>query len=106
MRCLSDIITIDGMTQSRILSLHDMCLSTTRLRLFFKTACTQQDDFEEAALEVKLEKITLQQVVRLLYEMETTDVPLNVKNLQLRNRSESAALLDATMDISTLRKKS
>jgi len=66
---------------------------------------TQRDDFEETALEIKLEKITLQQVVRLLYEMETVDVPLNVKSLQIRNRTESASLLDVTMDVSTLRKK-
>ncbi|MBN2428942.1 MAG: type II secretion system protein M [Deltaproteobacteria bacterium] len=66
---------------------------------------TEREDFEESSLEIKLEKITLQQVVRLLYEMEAADVPLNVKALQLRNRTESAALLDVTMDISTLRKK-
>ena len=66
---------------------------------------TQRDDFEETSLEIKLEKITLQQVVRLLYEMESADAPLNVKSLQLRNRTESASLLDVTMDVSTLRKK-
>jgi general secretion pathway protein M len=66
---------------------------------------TQQDDFEETSLEVKLEKISLQQVVRLLHEMEAADVPLKVKTLQLRNRAGNASLLDVTLDISTLRKK-
>jgi general secretion pathway protein M len=66
---------------------------------------TQQDDFEETSLEIKLQKISLQQVVRLLYEMEAANVPVNVKTLQLRNRTENASLLDVTMDVSTLRKK-
>lgn len=65
----------------------------------------QQGDFEETSLEVKLEKISLEQVTRLIYAIEAADVSINIKSLQLRNRMPNAALLDVTMDISTLRRK-
>jgi general secretion pathway protein M len=66
---------------------------------------TSQGDYEETALEVKLEKISLQQVVRLIYEIEASEVPLNITTLQIRSRKPNADLLDVTLDISTLRKK-
>ncbi|MEZ4601126.1 MAG: type II secretion system protein GspM [Syntrophotaleaceae bacterium] len=66
---------------------------------------TRQGDYEETALEVKLEKISLQQVVRLIYEIEAAEVPLNITTLQIRSRKPNMELLDVTLDISTLRKK-
>ena len=65
----------------------------------------QRGDFEEISLEVKLEKINLEQVTRLIYEIEAADVPLHINTLQIRSRKPNTALLDVTMDISTLRKK-
>jgi type II secretory pathway component PulM len=66
---------------------------------------TRQGDYEETALEVKLEKINLRQVVRFIYEIEAAEVPLNITTLQIRSRKPNADLLDVTLDISMLRKK-
>jgi hypothetical protein len=49
--------------------------------------------------EVRLEKIRLDQVVRLLYAVDTADALLQVKNLRLKTRFDDRTLFDATMTV-------
>jgi general secretion pathway protein M len=58
-----------------------------------------RETLREESVEVRLEKIRLDQVIRLLYAVDTADALLQVKNLRLRTRFDDRSLFDATMTI-------
>ncbi len=60
-----------------------------------------KEGFREDSVEIKLDKIRLNQLVQLLYELETTDAVLQVKNLRLKTRFEDRTLLDAVLTVSS-----
>jgi general secretion pathway protein M len=59
-----------------------------------------QEGFREESVEVKLEKIRLDQLVRFLYAFEAVDAALEIKNLRIRTRFDNRSLLDAVLTIS------
>lgn len=61
-----------------------------------------KDGFREEAVEIKLEKIQLRQLVQLLYQIESAQAYLQVKNLRLKTRFDDRTLLDATLTVSSL----
>jgi general secretion pathway protein M len=63
-----------------------------------------QNEFIVDSVEVKLEKLTLKQVLELLWGVEGAKTPMQVKNLYLKQRFDDRSLLDATMTISALRR--
>ncbi|MBN1141796.1 MAG: hypothetical protein JXB25_08395, partial [Deltaproteobacteria bacterium] len=65
-----------------------------------------RDGFEETSLEVKLEKITLDQMVRLLFAVENADAFLQVRNLRIKKRPDKSTLLDVTLNVASIKAKS
>jgi len=59
---------------------------------------------QEEVLEAKLERISLEQLLRLLWTIETAPVPMHVRELNLRKRFDDPALLDLTMTVSAMRR--
>lgn len=59
-----------------------------------------REGLREESVEVKLEKIDLDQTVRLLYEIETAEAFLPVKNLRIRTRFDDRSRFDAVLTIS------
>jgi len=55
---------------------------------------------QEESVEIKLEKLNLNQLVRFLYGIESADAYLQVKNMRVRTRFDNPSLLDTTMTIS------
>ncbi len=55
-------------------------------------------------LDIKLERLTLQQVLKLLWEIETAKTPMQIKNLRIKQRFDNQALTDATLTVSVFRK--
>ncbi len=55
-------------------------------------------------LDAKLERLTLEQVLRLLWIIETGPVPMHVREIDLRKRFDDPALLDLTMTITAIRR--
>lgn len=53
----------------------------------------------EESVEIRVEKVRLEQVVRLLYAVENTDALVQVKSLRLRNRFDDKSKLDAVLTI-------
>jgi general secretion pathway protein M len=60
-----------------------------------------QGEVREESVEIKLEKIQLDQMVRLLHAIESADAYLQVKNLRIRTRFDNRALLDVTLTVSS-----
>jgi general secretion pathway protein M len=58
-----------------------------------------RENLVEESVEVRLEKIRLDQVIRLLYAVDTADALLQVKNLRLKTRFDDRTLFDATMTV-------
>jgi general secretion pathway protein M len=56
---------------------------------------------QEESVEIKLEKLRLDQLVHFLYGIESADAYLQVKNLRVRTRFDDRSLFDATMTISS-----
>jgi general secretion pathway protein M len=59
----------------------------------------QLDALSEESLEIKLEKIRLDQLVNLLYATETADTLLKVKSLRSKARFDDPTLLDVVLVI-------
>ena len=62
---------------------------------------TTQDGLREESVEIRLERLRLDQLVRFLYSVETADAYLQVKNLRVRTRFDDRTQLDAVMNVST-----
>jgi general secretion pathway protein M len=63
-----------------------------------------EGDLTVETVEVKLEKIRLDQLVRLLYAAENADALLQVKNLRSKIRFDDPTLLDVVMTVSSFGK--
>jgi general secretion pathway protein M len=60
-----------------------------------------QGDFREESVEIRLDRIRLDQLVRLLYSIESADAYLQVKNLRVRTRFDNRTQLDVVLTISS-----
>jgi general secretion pathway protein M len=63
-----------------------------------------RNEFTVDAVEIKLEKLTLKQLLELLLGIEEAATPMQVKNLYLKQRFDDRSLLDATMTVTALRR--
>lgn len=57
-------------------------------------------EFKEESVEIKLERLTLEQLVQLLYGLEEGEAALDVKNMRLKTRFEDRSLFDMTASVS------
>jgi len=69
-------------------------------------AKAQLDELAEESLEIKLEKIRLDQLVKLLYATETADTLLKIKSLRSKARFDDPTLLDVVLVIAAYGKAS
>ncbi len=56
------------------------------------------------AVEIKLEKLTLRQLLEFLLGIEEAATPMQVKNLYLKQRFDNRSLLDASLTVTALRR--
>jgi len=63
-----------------------------------------RNEFTIDSVQIKLEKLTLKQVLELLLGVEQADTPVQVKGLYLKQRFDDRSLLDATMTVTALRR--
>lgn len=60
--------------------------------------------FDESSVEVRISKITLQQLINFLYSIEyDKDKLLRVKDLRIKTRFDNKQLLDVSFQVSTFR---
>lgn len=59
-----------------------------------------QDGYQENSVEIKLEKIRLDQLVRMLYDIQNADAFLQVKNMRVKTRFDDRTLLDVVLTVS------
>lgn len=64
------------------------------------------EGFREEAVEVKLEKIRLNQLVQLLFVADTAPAPMLVKALRIKPRFDDRNLLDVTITFASYRRSS
>lgn len=62
-----------------------------------------QGQFIRDAVEVKLEKLSLQQLLELLSGVEGVTAPMQIEKLYIKQRFDDRSLLDASMTITGLR---
>ncbi len=60
--------------------------------------------YDEASVEIKLEKITLKQLVNFLYSVESPQDLVRVKRLSVRKSSEDPQYLSAVIQVATFEK--
>ncbi len=58
------------------------------------------ETYKESSVEMKLESITLQQLVNYLYQVERSSQPIRIKRLNIAKKKEKA-YLDVTLQAST-----
>ena len=56
------------------------------------------------SVEIKLEKLTLRQLLEFLLGIEEATTPMQVKNLYLKQRFDDRSLLDASLTVTALRR--
>lgn len=57
-------------------------------------------NFRESSIEVKIERVVLEQIMRYLHLTESSDYPLRVKTLHLKSRYDDPGLMDASVVVS------
>jgi general secretion pathway protein M len=57
-------------------------------------------------LDIKLEKLSLEQTLQLLWQVESTPSQMQVKNFRIKQRFDNASQLDLTMTVSVYSKSS
>lgn len=65
-----------------------------------------QGDIRVDNLDIKLEKLSLEQVLQLLWKVEAPATQMQVKNFRIKQRFDNAAQLDLTMTVSVYGKSS
>lgn len=65
---------------------------------------TVREDLREEAVEIRLEKIRLDQLVRLLYAVDSNEAFLTVKNLRVKTRFDNRSQLDVVLTIASYRR--
>lgn len=63
------------------------------------------ENMTEQAVEIKLERVSLGQIMQLLQSIDSAPAPLQVKRLQLKVRFDNPQQLDGSMQISAYSKK-
>jgi Tfp pilus assembly protein PilO len=66
---------------------------------------TDVDRYREVGVEIKVDNVTLEQIVRLLSSLETSPYLIKVKNLRLRTRFADPRFLDVTFLATTYEEK-
>lgn len=61
-------------------------------------------DYQESAIEVKMERVVLEQVMRYLHIIEGSEYPLKIKNLHLKTRFDDPGLMDVSVTVSFFEK--
>lgn len=67
-------------------------------------APVRHDDILEEGVEVRIERVTLRQIVNMLEQLERARNPVRIKGLDLKVRFEDKSLFDVTLLISTFSK--
>lgn len=69
------------------------------------TASSSQDGVQAETMELKLERLSLQQVLHLLWEIDNNPAaPMRIASLRLQRRFDNHALVDATLTMNAYRK--
>lgn len=63
-----------------------------------------QGDYREESVEIRLERIDLEQLVRFLYAIESSDAALRTKSMRIKPRFDNQAQLDTVLVIASLQK--
>jgi general secretion pathway protein M len=63
-----------------------------------------RNEFTIDSVEIKLERLTLRQLLELLMGVEEATTPMQVKSLTLKQRFDDRSLLDASMTVTALRR--
>jgi general secretion pathway protein M len=61
-------------------------------------------DFREESVEIRLEKIGLDQLVRFLYSIESADAALQIKTMRIKPRFDDRRQLDTVLVVSSLQR--
>lgn len=61
--------------------------------------------FKEESVEIRLERVQLEQLVRLLHAMEAADVLLNMKSMRVKPRFDNRLQLDTILLVSYFQKE-
>jgi len=59
------------------------------------------DDYRETKVQLKLQGVTLAQVVSYLHRIENAPQPFSIKSLRIQTRSDKPELLDVTFTVSS-----
>jgi type II secretory pathway component PulM len=64
----------------------------------------KNDFYEEEAVEIRLQKVTLEELTRLLYEVEQSPKVLRVRKMHVETRFDDMSLLNVTLEVSAFKR--
>ena len=100
--------TLDGRQEFSTLNFIENLLAETagrdRLVSMRPEAPIVQNELVVETIEIKLEKLSLRQILELLWGIDKTNLPIHVKSFHLKQRFDDRSLLDATLMVSALRR--
>jgi general secretion pathway protein M len=69
------------------------------------TISTSSEAYEEESVEIKMEGVTLEQLIRYLHQVENSPQFLKIKRLHIKPRFDNRQILTAIFRVSTFRPK-
>lgn len=93
---------MDGPLFSYVETLTDQAGVRGNLASMRPQPATQQGDYRQQMVELKLEKITISQLVRFLFAIEYSGQGVQVKAMRIKRRFEDHSSLDVNLSVFTL----
>jgi type II secretory pathway component PulM len=75
--------------------------SAVRIEAMEERQAGKNDHYIETKVEVKLKNVTLNQMVKYLHNIESSQSQLSVKSLRVRAKTDKSQLLDVTFSVSS-----
>jgi len=94
--------SMDGPLFSHVEMLTEQAGVRDRLLSMRPQQSSQQGEFRQQLVELKLEKLSLPQLVRFLYAIEYSGPGIQVRSLRVKRRFEDLSSLDVSLSVFTL----
>lgn len=96
--------TMEGPLFSHVERLTDQAGVRSNLLSMRPQPATQQGEYRQQLVDLKLEKLSLAQLVRFLYALEYSGQGVQVKTMRIKRRFEEHSSLDVNLSVISLEK--
>jgi type II secretory pathway component PulM len=69
------------------------------------TTSSFSEKYQEESIEIEFKDINLEQLLRMLYQIEGSERPMTIKAIRIKSISQTQGLINATLKVTTIRER-